>query len=330
MPDPGAETDRTLVVGEDGDGERLDRFLAARLPFTSRSTVQRLIREGRVWLDGVASRASASVRVGQVVSFPSDLGQRPATLEPEALPIEAVFEDDDLLVLHKPPDLVIHPGAGRRTGTLVHRLLHRWPGWQAPGSPERPGIVHRLDRETSGLMVVARSARAYQSLRTQIASHAMERGYVTLVWGVPEKDAGLIDAPIGRDPRQRRRMAVVPRGGRPARTEWQVLARFDWLTLLRVGLRTGRTHQVRVHMASVGHPVFGDAVYGGVDFVDRLAPRDRPNAHQWLRTVGRVALHAYRLRFRHPADGEWLTFEAPVPPDMEAVLLALVERGELA
>jgi 23S rRNA pseudouridine1911/1915/1917 synthase len=328
MPDREEAAERTLVVGEDGAGERLDCFLAAQLPHTSRTTVQRLIREGRVRLDGGACRASVPVRAGQIVAFPADLGQRPPTLEPEALPIDAVFEDQDLLVLHKPPDLVVHPGAGRRTGTLVHRLLHRWPGWQAPGSPERPGIVHRLDRETSGLMVVARSARAYAGLRTQIASHEMERAYVTLVWGAPEKDAGLIDAPIGRDPRQRRRMAVVQRGGRPARTEWQVLERFDWLTLLRVGLRTGRTHQVRVHMASVGHPVFGDAAYGGVDFVSRLAPRDRPSAHQWLRTVGRVALHAYRLRFRHPADGEWLTFEAPVPPDMEAVLLALSERGE--
>lgn len=322
------EPDGALVVGEDGAGERLDRFLAARLPYTSRSTVQRLIREGRVRVDGAASRASTTVRVGQVVDYPADLGHRPPTLEPEALPVEAVFEDEDVLVLHKPPDLVIHPGAGRRTGTLVHRLLHRWPGWQAPGNPERPGIVHRLDRETSGLMVVARSARAYTSLRAQLASHEMERTYVALVWGAPEQDAGRIDAPIGRDPRRRQRMAVVSRGGRPARTEWQVLARFDWLTLLRVGLRTGRTHQVRVHLASLGHPVFGDAVYGGVEFVSRLAPRDRPQAHRWLRAVGRVALHAYRLRFRHPADGEWLTFEAPVPPDMETVLRALSERGE--
>jgi 23S rRNA pseudouridine1911/1915/1917 synthase len=323
MPEP----DRTLTVDEGAAGTRVDRFLAERLPEVSRSSLQRLIREGRVLLDGAACRPSTPVRAGQVVAWPAGAGLREVPLTPEPIPILAVFEDEDLLVLHKPPGLVVHPGAGRTHGTLAHALLHRWPGWRAPGGLDRPGIVHRLDRDTSGLMVVARSARAYLSLRSQIAAREVERGYITLVWGATRDEGGTIDSPIGRDPHHRQRMAVVDRGGRPARTDWQVLARFDWLTLLRVGLRTGRTHQVRVHLASAGHPVFADPLYGGIEFVSRLAPRDRPSAHRWLDAVGRVALHAYRLAFRHPADGERLVFEAPVPPDMEAVLLELEERG---
>jgi len=327
MSDPTGARERTVTVDEAAAGMRVDRFLAGRLADVSRSSIQRLIHEGRVLVDGRRCRPSTPVRTGQVVSWPADAGLRVVTLEPEAIAIHAVFEDDDLLVLHKPPGMMVHPGAGRRHGTLVHALLHRWPGWCAPGGAERPGIVHRLDRDTSGLMVVARSARAYHGLRAQIAARQMERAYIALAWGAMEQDAGEMSGPIGRDPHHRQRMAVVRQGGRPAHSVWQVLARFDWLTLLRVGLRTGRTHQVRVHLASAGHPVFGDPWYGGVEFVARLSPRDRPLAHRWLRAVGRVALHAYRLGFRHPADGEWLVFEAPVPPDVEAVLLELAEPG---
>jgi 23S rRNA pseudouridine1911/1915/1917 synthase len=327
MADAGEGPERSLTVADADAGVRLDRFLAARVAGVSRSSLQQLIREGRVRLDGRVVRSSAPVKAGQVVTWPADAGRHVVALAAEPIPIAAVFEDQDLLVLDKPPGLVVHPGAGRRTGTLAHALLHRWPGWLAPGSPERPGIVHRLDRDTSGLMVVARTPRAYHALRAQVAAHEMERAYVALMWGAPAQEAGEIDRPIGRDPRHRQRMAVVPRGGRPARTRWQVLARFDWLTLVRLVLTTGRTHQVRVHLASLGHPVFGDPLYGGVEFAARLSPRDRPRAHRWLRLAGRIALHAYRLGFRHPADGEPLAFESPVPSDLEAVLLELAGSG---
>ncbi len=324
-----AQNDRFLTVDPQAEGTRLDRFLARQLADVSRSRIQKLIHEGRILLDGEKCRPSTPVRSGQVVRWPADAATVAVSIAPEAIPIEVVLEDDDILVLHKPPGLVVHPAPGHWHGTLVNGLLHRWPGWCAPGGPDRPGVVHRLDLGTSGLMVIARSPRAYRSLRQQISTHQVERAYVALVWGAMEGESGEIDAPIGRDPRNRKRMAVVPGHGRPAQTLWHVLSRFDTFTLLHIVLRTGRTHQVRVHLASVGHPVFGDPTYGGVEFVSRLAPRDRPRVHRWLRALRRPALHAYRLGFRHPADGAWLTFEAPVPPDLEGVLIELAgSEGE--
>jgi len=316
-----------LVVDADAEGERVDRFLADRLDDLSRNRIQALIRDGLVRIDGAACRPSTRVKEGQSVSWPAGAGLRPVTLSPEPLPIDAVFEDDDVLVLNKPPGLVVHPAPGHWSGTLVNGLLHRWPGWQAPGGVDRPGIVHRLDKGTSGLMAVARSARGYLSLAAQISSHRMERAYIALAWGVLSGNRGEVDAPIGRDPKARQRMAVVA-DGKPARTAWQVLARFDRLTLVRLVLRTGRTHQVRVHLASLGHPVFGDATYGGGVEAARPAARDRFPFSRWVEELGRPALHAYRLGFRHPADEEWLAFEAPVPADIEKFLLALAEQEE--
>jgi len=325
--DSAASARQSLAVDADAEGTRVDVFLAERLAEVSRSRIQRLIREGEVLLDGAACRPSATVREGQVVSWPAGAGLQAPVLEPEPVPIQAVYEDEDVLVLYKPPGLVVHPAPGHWHGTLVHGLLHRWPGWQAPGGADRPGIVHRLDKDTSGLMLVARTARAHLSLAEQISAHTVERAYIALAWGLFEEDRGEIDAPIGRDPRNRQRMAVVARGGRPASTACEVLWRFDRLTLVRLVLRTGRTHQVRVHLSSKGHPVFGDPVYGGGLEGAKLPQHERPQYRNWLREVGRPALHAYRLGFRHPADGEWLAFEAPVPEDMEGVLLQLIQRG---
>jgi len=318
---------REWIVTDESAGTRADRFLADHLEEISRSRIQKLIRAGDVRLDGQPCRPSAILAAGQVLSWPAEAGASTPLMIPEPIELLVLFEDADLLVLHKPPGLVVHPAPGHPSGTLVNALMHRWPGWQAPGGISRPGIVHRLDKDTSGLLVVARSARAYVSLREQIATHAVERAYVALVWGAPAVEAGTIERPIGRDPRDRQRMAVVARGGRPACTDWEVIARFDSLTLVRLVLRTGRTHQVRVHLASLGFPVFGDAVYGGVRFASRLAPPERPRAHRLLGLLGRQALHAYRLGFRHPADGEFMVFEAPVPADMEAILRELAEAG---
>jgi 23S rRNA pseudouridine1911/1915/1917 synthase len=326
MGDP-AETDRcSLRVDEDAEGARVDRFLADRLVDVSRSQIQKLIREHQVLLDGATCKPSTSLKEGEVVSWPADVGLNTVALEPEPIPIQAVFEDDDLLVLHKPPGLVIHPAPGHWRGTLVNALLHRWPNWRAPGGRLRPGIVHRLDKDTSGLLVVARSARAYHGLREQISTRQAQRAYVALVWGRMDEEEGEFDGAIGRDPHHRQRMAVVS-AGKPAATQWHVLSRFDTLTLLHLELRTGRTHQVRVHLSNAGHPVFGDPFYGGVEFVSRLSPLDRQRAQGLMRELGRLALHAYRLAFRHPSDGAWLEFEAPVPADMERVLLSLAKSG---
>jgi 23S rRNA pseudouridine1911/1915/1917 synthase len=327
MAEPPDEVERALIVEEEAEGTRVDRFLAERIAPISRNQIQKLIREESILVDGRPCRASLPVKAGQRITWPRDAGLMTVPLTPEPVEFLPVYEDDDLLVLHKPSGLVVHPAPGHWSGTLVHGLLQRWPDWRAPGSALRPGIVHRLDRETSGLMVVARSMRGYQSLQEQIATHLVERAYIAIAWGVPEQSHGVIATPIGRDPRHRQRMAVVA-GGRPASTQWQRLAQFDTLALIRLLLQTGRTHQVRVHLASVGHPVFGDALYGGVEYAARLAPRERQRIQPWLRELGRVALHAYRLAFRHPADGEWLEFESPLPPDMERVLLHLKAAGE--
>jgi 23S rRNA pseudouridine1911/1915/1917 synthase len=326
MVDPDRTDRRLLEVDENADGIRVDRFLADRLAEVSRSQIQKLIREEQVWLDGAPCRSSTPVRTGNVVSWPADAGLVTVALEPEPIPIQAVFEDEDILVLHKPSGLVVHPAPGNWSGTLVNALLHRWPDWRAPGGVLRPGIVHRLDKDTSGLLVVARTARAYLGLREQISTRQAQRAYVALVWGQVEGEGGEIEGAIGRDPRRRQRMAVVP-SGRPAATQWYVLCRFDTFTLVRLVLRTGRTHQIRVHLSNAGHPIVGDPFYGGVEFVSRLAPPARQRARERMRDLGRLALHAYRLAFCHPRDGEWLEFEAPVPDDMERVLLSLTESG---
>ena len=323
MSEPEA-SDRSLVVEEEADGARIDRYLAGRIAPVSRSQIQKLIREERILVDGRACRPSTPVKEGERITWPADAGLVTLTLVPEPVDFLPVYEDDDLLVLHKPAGLVVHPAPGHWTGTLVHGLLHRWPGWRAPGSALRPGIVHRLDRDTSGLMVVARSVRAFQSLTEQIAQHRTERMYIALAWGRMDAAGGEITAPIGRDPHHRQRMAVVA-GGKPASTQWQVLSQFDTLALLRLVLRTGRTHQVRVHLAGDGHPVFGDPLYGGIEYASRLAVRERTVSQAWMQELGRLALHAYRLAFRHPVDGEWLEFEAPVPGDMERVLVRLAD-----
>jgi 23S rRNA pseudouridine1911/1915/1917 synthase len=245
------------------------------------------------------------------------------TLEARPLPLEIVYEDEHLAVIAKPAGLVVHPGAGADRTTLAHALLARWPGWDPPGSLRRPGIVHRLDRDTSGLLVVARTPRAYLSLVRQISSREVTRRYIALCWGGPDRDAGRETGPIGRDPRDRKRMAVR-HDGRSALTEWRVLRRFDTVSLLDIALGTGRTHQVRVHLSHAGHPVFGDPGYGGTGaWLNRVGEARRAEMRVYLQRLARQALHAYYLAFRHPAGGGVCRFELPVPPDMEAVFESL-------
>jgi 23S rRNA pseudouridine1911/1915/1917 synthase len=275
---------------------RLDRYLATLIPAMSRSQVQRLIETGHVLVNGAGARAADRLRPGDRLEWEVPAPE-PSRLEPETIALTVVYEDADLLVIDKPAGLVVHPGPGHSRGTVVHALLGRGPGWSTIGGAERPGIVHRLDRDTSGLMVVARNDQTHRSLAQQLASRAMSRTYVAIVLGQVPDERARIEAAIGRDPRHRQRMAVHP-SGRSAISEFRRLQLAPGHSLLEVTLLTGRTHQVRVHLAYVHHPVLGDPVYG------RRSP-----------IIGRPALHASRLAFRHPRTGEQGTFTSPPPDD---------------
>lgn len=302
----GREPFDTVVPGALA-GERVDRVVAL-LTDLSRSAVARLIEAGDVAVDGIrVSAASQRVETGQRlgVVLPAPVDDRP-TPDP-GIELSVVHEDDDLVVIDKPAGMVVHPGAGHAEGTLVHALVHRYPELADVGEPHRPGIVHRLDRGTSGLLAVARSPAAYDDLVAQLAAHEPERIYTALVWGHPEADAGTIDAPIGRSPRHPTRMAVSEQG-RPAVTHYEVVRRFEHprpVSLMRCSLETGRTHQIRVHLRAIGHPVVGDRDYDGA----------RPGLDP-----GRPFLHAGELRLRHPRDGRLRSFTAPLPDDLAACL----------
>jgi len=267
-----------------------------------------------VQVNGRAARASQRVRGGDRVRI--DLPVRSASaLEPEDLPLRIVHEDDHLVVVDKPAGLVVHPGAGVASGTLVHALLHRYPEMATVGGAARPGIVHRLDKDTSGLLVVARSARAYLALVEAIRARRVHRGYAALVWGEPRAAAGDVDAAIARDPRDRKRMAVVP-GGRRAVTHWLVRERLPGADLVEASLETGRTHQIRVHMAHLHHPIVGDAVYGGRGKkLLSLREPERSLAGALLHELRRQALHAAELELTHPVTGKSLAFASPWPED---------------
>jgi 23S rRNA pseudouridine1911/1915/1917 synthase len=319
--DSGREADgriaerHALVASPEDAGRRVDAWLAARVPGLSRARLQALIEDGLVLVDGAATRASVRVRAGQsaVVQVPP---AAPAGPRPEDIPLTVVHEDAHLLVIDKPAGLVVHPGAGRSDGTLVNALLGRVKDLSGVGGVRRPGIVHRLDRGTSGLLVVAKDDATHRALVEQFASRTVEKEYLALVLGAPARPRGEVDAPIGRDPVHRRKMSVRAPRGRAARTSWAVEERFDGAALLRVRIHTGRTHQIRVHLASIGHPVAGDAVYGGT----RTPPSRRAAAREVLASLDRPALHSARLSFTHPATGERVTFASPLPKDVAGTL----------
>ncbi len=291
------------IVVQEEETERLDLYVAHHCPDVSRSRAHRLIEEGHVTVNGRVAKPSRPLQRGDrvVVRVPPP---SPLDLVPEAIPLSVVYEDRDLLVIDKPAGLAVHPGAGRSRHTLVNALLARCPDLTGVGGVLRPGIVHRLDKDTSGLLLVAKNDRAHADLSRQLKERTVDKGYLALVTGRLEPGEGVIEGAIGRDPRNRKRMAVVD-GGRPARTAYRVRERLDGCTLVEVAPSTGRTHQIRVHLAAIGHPVVGDAVYG------------RPSA-----LVGRQFLHACRLGFRHPADGRPLLFESPLPADLQQALLS--------
>ncbi len=312
---------RVLQVEPEQDGTRLDTFLTGLLPDVSRSQLQRLIKEGFVSGPVKNLRPSTPVRAGQTYSVDVPPAQE-STLEPEPLPLRIVFEDADIVVLDKPAGIVVHPGAGHRGGTIVNALLHHVKDLSGIGGELRPGIVHRLDRGTSGLMVVAKNDAAHQELARQFQDREVEKEYIALVWGVVQAGRR-IDAPIGRDPSDRQKMSTRARRARNAVTRVTWARHFKGVSLLKVAIATGRTHQIRVHLSAIGHPIVGDPTYGGVH---------RRVAHD-LRSVQRLErpfLHAARLAFTHPTDGRRVEFDSPLPPDLESVVdeIAMAQAEE--
>jgi 23S rRNA pseudouridine1911/1915/1917 synthase len=311
-----------LEVPDTGAGARLDRWLAkARIAGLSRNRLQKLIDAGRVLVNGRAGKSSHKLKLGDkiVLSVPP---RRATRITAEARPLVIVHEDDAVLVLDKPAGEVVHPGAGVQGGTIVNALLHHAPAIARVGGEGRPGIVHRLDKDTSGLLVVAKTEEAYLALVEALRARTVKRVYQAIVWGDPGPNDGRIELPIGRDPKDRKRMTVV-RGpsGKAARTHWRVLERYGLATLVEARLETGRTHQIRVHLQAVRHPVVGDPIYGGrVKKQLSLRQSERSLADALLRLLRRQALHAAELEFVHPITGEELRFRSEVPPDMREAL----------
>jgi 23S rRNA pseudouridine1911/1915/1917 synthase len=297
------------------EGERLDRYIASRLTSHTRSALQRMIRNGLVTIHGRPAKPGEEVRAGETIEvrFPPP---EPSTVEPEAMSLDIVFEDPDLLVLDKPAALVVHPGAGRRKGTLVNALLARGGALSGLGGETRPGIVHRLDRGTSGLLIVAKTDRAHLRLAAQFRERKVEKVYMALVWGRLRERAGTIEAPIGRDPVTRKKMSIRSRSGRAAVTRWRVIEDFPGFSLLEARPETGRTHQIRVHLQSIGHPIVGDDRYGGGGW---RGVQDPIRRHA-LRGFDRLGLHAAELCFRHPVTDAPVRFKAPLPEDLRALI----------
>jgi 23S rRNA pseudouridine1911/1915/1917 synthase len=314
----------TATAGPDDAGHRLDKFLASRWPELSRARLQDLIEAGEVRRDdAVITEGSSRVKPGQnyALRLPEP---RPALPQPEARPLDVVFEDEHLLVLDKPAGLVVHPAPGHARGTLVNALLaHCADSLSGIGGVLRPGIVHRLDKDVSGLLVVAKHDRAHVGLAAQFSVHRIERGYHAIVWGVPPHPSGSVDRPSGRHPKDRKRMAVVE-GGKRALTHYRLREAFGTLAArLDVALATGRTHQIRVHLAALGLGIIGDPVYR-----PHRRPRIGAALQDHLAGFERIALHAYRLGFTHPVTGEWRSFERPPPPSLDRLGAHL--RAEVA
>jgi 23S rRNA pseudouridine1911/1915/1917 synthase len=321
-----------VTVGEGDAGMRLDAWLAGAVADLSRSRAKALITEGSVAIGGATiEEPKRPVKPGErvVVTLPPPV---PAEPEGEQIPLDVVYEDDDMIVIDKPAGLVVHPAAGNQTGTLVNALIaHCGPSLSGIGGVMRPGIVHRLDKDTSGLMVVAKSDRAHRGLAAQFADHGrsgpLERGYLALVWGAPARAEGTIDAPLGRSTKNREKIEVKRDGGREAVTHYAVAERYGAAgkppvaSLVECHLETGRTHQIRVHLAAIGHPVVGDRTYGA-GFATKTALLPEP-ARGIAAAFPRQALHAYLLGFEHPVSGEELRFESPLPADISGLTGAL-------
>jgi 23S rRNA pseudouridine1911/1915/1917 synthase len=350
MPD--ARFPMTVFVSPDTAGQRLDQFLTAELPDVSRARVQQLLEEGKALVNGARAKPSLRLKSGEQITVLGDPQPEPLRAVAEDIPLDIVYEDDDLAVINKPAGMMVHAGAGatddeRNRGTLVNSLLHRFGKLSGVGGELRPGIVHRLDKETSGLIVVAKNDVAHRKLATQFSSRQVKKRYVALVHGWPAKDRGTISKEISRDAVRRTRMTTRRSGGRPAVTHYEVQERiaslFGKFALLDVRIETGRTHQIRVHMASLGHPVVGDALYGAPKELRPIAPETRGRAKKTLHarsdesrnknaqketgalSLNRNFLHAAAIEFAHPRSGEPLSFTTTLPEELGRFLQALRE-----
>ena len=334
---------RTIEVPVEAKGQRLDQFLAAELEGVSRSRVQLLIDQGDVLVDGKREKASLKLRGGERIDITGEPHPAPLKAMAEEIPLDVIYEDADLAVVNKPAGMMVHAGSGqnedaRNRGTLVNALLYRFKTLSATGGDLRPGIVHRLDKDTSGLIVVAKNDRAHAALAELFASRQIKKTYIALVQGAVERAKGTINASVGRDPVRRTRMTTKPLGdARTAVSHYEVVRRltnrFGKFTLVRVRIETGRTHQIRVHMASIGHPVVGDTLYGGAGHLtDQVASQAatskaaRRKAEPERLRLGRNFLHAAQLEFPHPRTGKLLQLEAPLPSELEEFLSRLEDR----
>ena len=289
---------REFIVEQETAGQRIDRFLSGEDTGLSRSALQALVAEGHVQCNGKAVAKSLKLKAGDTVLLEIP-DAKPIEAVPQDIPLEIVYEDEHLLVVNKPKGMVVHPAPGNPDGTMVNALLWHCAGrLSGIGGAIRPGIVHRIDKDTSGLLVVAKTDAAHQALTEQMSVHSIHRVYHAVVYGNLKEDTGFVEAPIGRDPKDRKKMAVTQQNSKYAYTGWQVLERFGNFTYIACKLKTGRTHQIRVHMASIGHPLAGDAVYG---------PKN------CIRSLNGQCLHAKELGFVHPATGEWMQFDSSLP-----------------
>jgi len=309
-----------FTVPEERARERLDTFLASQLPSVTRAKLKRLVDGGHVTIDEKpVTKAGHSLRAGDDIriEFPPP---KASHLEPEDIPLDIVFEDDDLLVVNKPPGMVVHPAYGNMSGTLVNALLGHAEQLSEVGGAKRPGLVHRLDKDTSGLLVVAKNDVTHVGLARQLSDHKMAREYRAIVCGHPKQQGGTIEAALGRHQKDRTKMRLDP-SGKHAITHYTVLEELPLTSFVRLNLETGRTHQIRVHMASINHPVFGDSVYGGSGKWASGLTEDRQRfLHRLFKKYNRQMLHALSLAFNHPATGEWMQFESPLPDDMQKLL----------
>ena len=305
-----------LTYPADGGGERLDQFVARMVEQLTRSGVQRLVEAGLVTVAGVVAKPSLKLKGGEtvVVTIPP---AEPVEAVAEDIPLEILHEDDDLVVVNKRAGMVVHPGAGNSSGTLVNALLGHCDDLSGIGGVARPGIVHRIDKETSGVLVIAKNDRAHLSLSDQFREHTVKRLYLALVYGSPKTDKGRIESEIGRHPQDRQRMSSSARHGKRAVTHWKVLGRFEGVTLIQLRLETGRTHQIRVHLSEEGYPLVGDPVYSSAG---RLNSLKDPQLRKMIRELGRQALHAKVLGFIHPSSGAYLEFDTELPADMAAIM----------